>query len=90
MTKIDKIVKECLEKNVFDKDCIEEAKVILTWIFKGRKSAELLSPMIVNNLIENGFSSGDLLSFDIREPEIGLCFALMGAKGLIRQSSKGG
>ena len=87
-TKIDKIIKQCLGDNLFGDEDIVEAKTVLTWLFRGKKSANKISPQAVRNLEECGFVEGDKLSCGIVD-DLGIwfCLAIAGAKGFIKQTT---
>jgi len=93
MVQVNKLVEECIASNLIsdnpgDK---EAAKVVFTWLLRGRKAAEKVSPEAVKNLKECGFvdKTGEKLIGEY-DKGIGLTLMICGARGFIRQTTKEG
>lgn len=85
---IDKVIADCLKDNVFGEDSVVEARTILTWMDKGKREAEKVSKIVVDNLTKGGFVKNDKLvadkeSLKDENTTIWFCLLIAGAKGLL-------
>jgi hypothetical protein len=88
--KIEDTINKLIRDNIISKSDVVEAKVLLVWLYKGKKEALKIDKVAVENLIENGFTTkdGNYLLVDKSHPTLWFLLAILGAKGYVKQVSE--